>query len=219
MDVVLLKEDGCNKMAVYHGPKCKIERREGKDLSFKSGVRSRDTKCKTETPPGMHVGRRSRLSDYGVHLRMKQMIKRFYGLLERQFRKYYHLAALQKGSTGENLLLLLERRLDNVVYRSGFASTRSEARQLVSHKSILVNGCLVNIPSYLVSPGDEIEVREKAKKQDRILAALDLTEQRADCDWLDVNKKLMKAVYKSHPQRADLPPDFNENLVVEFYSK
>ena len=207
-------------MAVYHGPKCKIERREGKDLSFKSGVRSRDTKCKVDSSPGMHTGRRSRLSDYGVQLRMKQLIRRFYGVLERQFRKYYKLAANQNGSTGENLLVLLERRLDNVVYRAGFASTRSEARQLVSHKSILVNDRVVNIPSYLVGPGDVIEVREKSKKQSRILAALDLAEQRASCDdWLDVSVKSMQVTYKSHPDRSDLPPDFNENYVVEFYSK
>src|SRR5210317_858918 len=164
-------------MARYIGPKCKLSRREGTDLFLKSGVRSLDSKCKLDTPPGVQPQRRSRLSDYGLQLREKQKLRRMYGVLERQFRNYYKRAAQLKGATGENLLKLLEGRLDNVVYRMGFATTRAEARQIVSHKGITVNNELVNIPSFQVKAGDVIEVREKAKSQDRIKAAVSIAGQ------------------------------------------
>ena len=206
-------------MARYLGPKCKLSRREGTDLLLKSGVRDYKSKCKSEKLPGDHGDRRPRLSDFGLQLREKQKIKRMYCLLEKQFRNYYKLAAKQKGSTGENLMVLLERRLDNVVYRLGFASTRNEARQLVSHKSILVNGQVVNIPSFLCKPGDVISIREKAKNQGRIKAAIALSEQRASCDWLTPELSAFKGTFSSLPTLDDLPPDFNVNLVVELYSK
>lgn len=206
-------------MAKYTGPKCKLSRREGTDLLLKSGVRALDSKCKADAVPGQHGARRSRLSVYGTQLRAKQVIRRIYGVLEKQFRKYYKLAVKQKGSTGENLLTLLESRLDNVVYRSGFGSTRAEARQLVNHKSIKVNGRVVNIPSYHVSVGDVIEVREKAKNQGRILAAVELAEQRALCEWIDVDTKALKSTFKAIPERSELPAELNEQLVVELYSK
>ncbi len=206
-------------MAKYTGPKCKLSRREGTDLFLKSGVRALNSKCKTDTAPGQHGQRRGRSSDYGTQLRQKQMIRRLYGVLEKQFRKYYKKAAQRKGATGENLLSLLESRLDNVVYRSGFGSTRAEARQLVNHKAIMVNGAMVNIPSYTVNPGDVIEVREKAKTQGRIQAAIELAEQRSACEWIDVDAKAMQATFKSLPERSELPAELNEHLVVEFYSK
>lgn len=206
-------------MARYLGPKCKLERREGVDLSLKSGVRARDTKCKVDLTPGMHGTRKGRLSDYGVQLRMKQVIRRLYGVLEKQFRNYYKKASRLKGSTGENLLLLLERRLDNVVYRSGFAVTRAEARQLVSHRAVLVNGHIVDIASYLVNTGDVIEIKEKSKAQGRIVAALELSQQRATAEWIDVDSKVVRAVFKRYPDRSELPTDLNESLVVELYSK
>ncbi len=206
-------------MARYRGPKLKLARREGTDLFLKSGVRSIDSKCKIETPPGQHGAARSRLSDYGVQLREKQKVRRIYGVLERQFRLYYKEAARRKGATGENLLRLLECRLDNVVYRMGFGSTRQESRQLVSHKSILVNGVAVNIPSYIVSAEDVISVREKAKKQDRIKAALELAGHREAPVWIEVDEKKMEGVFKSVPERTDLPAEINENLIVELYSK
>ncbi len=206
-------------MARYIGPKCKLSRREGTDLFLKSGVRALDTKCKIETPPGMHGARRGRLSEYGVQLREKQKVRRIYGVLEKQFRNYYKEAARIKGATGENLLQLLESRLDNVVYRMGFGSTRAEARQLVSHKAITVNGQSVNIPSFQVKGGDVVAVREKSKSQDRIKTALDLAGQRADCGWIDVNAGKMEGTFKAVPERADLPAEINENLIVELYSK
>lgn len=206
-------------MAKYTGPKCKLSRREGTDLFLKSGVRPLSSKCKADTAPGQHGLRRGRLSEYGVQLRQKQLIRRLYGVLEKQFRNYYKKAAKKKGPTGENLLSLLEARLDNVVYRSGFASTRAEARQLVSHKSIKVNDKVVNIASFSVAPGDVVTVREKAKKQGRIVAALELAEQRQDCEWIDVDTKAMQAIFKNLPERSDLPSELNENLVVELYSK
>ena len=174
-------------MARYLGPKCKLARREGTDLFLKSGVRPLDSKCKTENAPGQHGIRKGRLSDYGVQLREKQKIRRIYGVLEKQFSGYYKEAARMKGATGENLLQLLESRLDNVVYRMGFGSTRAESRQLVTHKSILVNGDIINIPSYQVSPGDVISVRSKAKEQLRIKAALELAAQRSPSEWIHVN--------------------------------
>jgi small subunit ribosomal protein S4 len=206
-------------MARYLGPKCKLSRREGADLLLKSRARSLDAKCKLERVPGQHGDRRSRLSDYGVQLREKQKLRRIYGLLERQFRNYYKKASRYKGSTGERLLQLLECRLDNVAYRMGFAATRAEARQLVSHKAIQVNGQVVNIPSYSVDAGDVIAVRERAKKQLRIQDALNVAEQYGMPAWVDVDVKKMEGVFKSIPDRSDLPPDINESLVVELYSK
>ena len=206
-------------MARYIGPKCKLSRREGTDLQLKSGVRSLDAKCKPETAPGQHGARRGRLSDYGVQLREKQKVRRIYGVLEKQFRNYYKEAARLKGATGENLLQLLESRLDNVVYRIGFSSTRAEARQLVSHKGILVNGSVVNIPSYQVKPGDVVSVREKAKKQLRIQAAMSIAEQRGEQVWIEVNTDKLEGTFKSKPERQDLPSEINENLIVELYSK
>lgn len=205
-------------MARYLEPTCKLARREGTDLYLKSGVRPLDSKCKIETAPGMHGVRRGRLSDYGVQLREKQKVRRMYGVLEKQFRGYYKKAARRKGATGENLLQLLESRLDNVVYRMGFGSTRAEARQLVSHKSILVNGSIVNIPSYQVKVDDVISIREKAKNQLRIKSALELAGQR-EVEWVDVNNSKLEGTFKRVPDRADLPAEINENLIVELYSK
>jgi small subunit ribosomal protein S4 len=201
------------------GPKLKLSRREGTDLFLKSGVRAIETKCKIDTAPGQHGARKPRLSDYGLQLREKQKVRRIYGVLEKQFRNYYKEAARLKGNTGENLLQLLESRLDNVVYRMGYASTRAEARQLVSHKSIVVNGSVVNIPSYKVSAEDVVAVREKSKKQGRIVAALELAEQREKPTWIDVDAKAMTGVYKSHPERSELSTEINEQLIVELYSK
>jgi small subunit ribosomal protein S4 len=206
-------------MARYIGPKCKLSRREGTDLFLKSGVRALESKCKVETIPGQHGARRGRLSDYGVQMREKQKVRRIYGVLEKQFRNYYKEAARLKGATGENLLQLLESRLDNVVYRMGFGSTRAEARQLVSHKSILVNGAVVNIPSYQVKAGDVIALREKAKKQLRVQSALALASHRGETEWIDVNSEKLEGVFKTVPDRQDLSSDINENLIVELYSK
>ena len=206
-------------MARYIGPKCKLSRREGTDLFLKSGVRPLDSKCKAETKPGVHGAGRGRLSDYGLQLREKQKVRRLYGVLEKQFRGYYKEAARRKGATGENLLQLLESRLDNVVYRMGFGSTRAEARQLVSHKAIVVNGTTVNVASFQVKGGDVVSVREKAKSQDRIKTALELAGNRTDCGWIDVNASKMEGTFKSVPERADLPAEINENLIVELYSK
>ena len=206
-------------MARYLGPKLKLSRREGTDLFLKSGVRALDSKCKIDTAPGQHGARRGRLSDYGVQLREKQKVRRMYGVLEKQFRNYYKEAARLKGNTGENLLQLLEQRLDNVVYRMGFASTRAEARQLVSHKAIMVNGKVVNVPSFNVSAEDVVSVREKAKKQARITAALELADQREKPTWIEVDGKKMEGVFKRIPERADLSAEINEQLIVELYSK
>jgi len=206
-------------MARYLGPRCKLSRREGADLSLLSGVRALDGKCKLDTAPGMHGARRGRPTEYGGQLREKQKVRRIYGVLERQFSNYFREAARQKGSTGENLLRLLERRLDNVVYRMGFGSTRAEARQLVNHKGILVNGKPVNIPSYSVSPGDVVSIREKAKKQIRVHGALSLAQSRAACGWIDVNSVELAGVFKQFPERSDLPSDIQEKLIVELYSK
>ena len=206
-------------MARYLGPKCKLSRREGTDLFLKSGVRDHKTKCKADKLPGQHGANKPRLSDYGVQLREKQKIKRLYGLLEKQFHSYYIKAAAQKGATGENLMILLERRLDNVVYRLGFASTRAEARQLVSHRGVMVNEQIVNIPSFLCSPGDIIALRAKAKEQGRVKAALAMSEQRASCDWLSVEPTNFKGSYKQNPTFDDLSSLYNFNLVVELYSK
>jgi small subunit ribosomal protein S4 len=206
-------------MARYIGPTCKLSRREGTDLFLKSGVRALDSKCKTETAPGVHGQRRGRLSDYGVQLREKQKVRRIYGVLERQFRKYYQEAARRRGATGENLLQLLECRLDNVVYRMGFGCTRAESRQLVAHSAILVNGRMVNIPSYQVCPGDVIAVRERAKKQLRIQGAMALAAQRGSMEWIEVDANKLEGTFKRAPERVDLSADINENLIVELYSK
>ena len=206
-------------MARYLGPKLKLSRREGADLFLKSGVRAIDSKCKIDTAPGQHGARKPRLSDYGSQLREKQKVRRMYGILERQFRNYYKEANRLKGNTGENLLVLLEGRLDNVVYRMGFAATRAEARQLVSHKAIVVNGRVVNIPSFQVSVDDVISVREKSKKQARIKASLELAEQKEKPTWLEVDAAKMEGVFKRVPERSDLSADINEHLIVELYSK
>jgi small subunit ribosomal protein S4 len=206
-------------MARYLGPKLKLSRREGTDLFLKSGVRAIDSKCKLETAPGQHGARKGRLSDYGLQLREKQKVRRIYGVLEKQFRNYYKNAARIKGNTGENLLQLLEQRLDNVVYRMGFASTRAEARQLVSHKAVMVNGRVVNIPSFVITPEDTVVIREKSKKQARIIAALELAEQREKPTWIEVDGKTMEGCFKRLPERSDLSADINEQLIVELYSK
>ena len=207
-------------MARYVGPKCKLARREGTDLFLKSGVKPLESKCKLTVPPGGLKGeRRQRLSDYGLQLREKQKLRRMYGVLERQFGNYYVEAARRAGATGENLLKLLECRLDNVVYRMGFAATRAEARQLVSHRAIEVNGQNVTIASYQVRAGDVITVREKSRKQLRIQSALNVAQQVGFPDWVEVDDKQMRGVFKTVPARDDVLPDINENLVVELYSK
>lgn len=206
-------------MARYIGPTCKLSRREGTDLFLKSGVRPLESKCRAESAPGQHGQRRGRLSDYGVQLREKQKVRRLYGVLEKQFRNYYKAAARRKGATGENLLAILERRLDNVVYRMGFGSTRAEARQLVAHSSVLVNGQKVNVASYQVEAGDVVSIRERSRNQLRIQSALALAAQRGNVEWVEVNSGKMEGVFKRIPDRVDLPADINENLIVELYSK
>jgi len=208
-------------MARYIGPTCKLARREGVDLGLKSPARSLDSKCKLEQPPGQHgASRRQRLSDYALQLREKQKVRRMYGILERQFRNYYKKAAQRKGATGENLLLLLEGRLDNIVHRMGFAITRAQARQMVSHRLIEVNGSVVNIPSCQIKAGDVVSVREKARNHLRIKEAVEVSR---DLDlvapWLEVDGDKLQGTVKSLPERDDLPPDINENLIVELYSK
>jgi len=207
-------------MARYRGPSLRLSRREGTDLFLKSGVRAIESKCNMESPPGAAQGaRRGRLSDYGLQLREKQKVRRMYGILEKQFRNYYKKAASSKGNTGENLLSFLEQRLDNVVYRMGFGCTRAEARQMVSHKAFMVNGKTVNIPSYQVQAEDEIEVRESKKGHLRIQAALKLAGSREACDWVEVDEKNLKGVFKNVPDRTELSTEINENLIVELYSK
>ena len=206
-------------MARYLGPKCKLSRREGTDLFLKSRSRPIESKCQIDKTPGMGSTRPGRMSDYALQLREKQKLRRIYGVLEKQFRRYYKEAARQKGSTGENLLQILECRLDNVVYRMGFGSTRNEARQLISHKTILVNDKSVNIPSFQVRPSDKVTVREKSKKQLRIQDALNVAEQYGFPDWVEVTAKSREGVVKSIPDRSELPSEINEQLVVELYSK
>ena len=206
-------------MARYLGPKLKLSRREGTDLFLKSGVRPIDSKCKIDNAPGQHGIRRGRLSDYAIQLREKQKVRRIYGVLEKQFRNYYKAADRKKGATGENLLKLLESRLDNVVYRMGYGSTRAESRQLVSHKAVTVNGGIVNIASYQVKPDDIVAVAEKSKGQLRIQAALQLAAQRGQVDWVEVNAEKMEGTFKRLPDREELPAEINENLIVELYSK
>jgi small subunit ribosomal protein S4 len=211
-------------MARYIGPTCKLARREGADLGLKSPARALDSKCKLEQKPGQHGAgtgaRRSKLSDYATQLREKQKVKRIYGLLERQFRNYYKKASTKKGNTGENLLQLLETRLDNVVYRMGFAITRPAARQLVSHRGVTVNGKPVNLPSYAVKAGDAIALSEKAQKQLRVQESLTVSGPMDQSpSWIEVDAKKFAGVFKAVPDRADLPADINEALIVELYSK
>lgn len=206
-------------MARYIGPKCKLSRREGTDLFLKSSRRALDTKCKIESRPGQHGAKQTRVSEYGIQLREKQKIRRIYGVLERQFRGYFAEAERRKGATGENLLKLLESRLDNAVYRMGFGSTRAEARQLVSHGAVLVNGKAVNIPSYLLRVNDVVSLKEKAMKQLRVQDSLKLAESNGFPSWVEVDAKKMTGVFKSAPDRSEFGADINEQLVVELYSK
>jgi len=208
-------------MAKYTGSKCRQCRREGGKL-FLKGEKCFTSKCPVEKrpfPPGQHGQRRTRLSDYALQLREKQKLRRIYGVLEKQFRNYYKKAATTKGSTGENLLQLLEGRLDNVVYRMGFSASRSESRQLLRHNGISINGSRVNIPSYQVQPEDVVSVNEKSRKQLRVSSAMDLAQQRGISEWIDTDAKKMEGVYKSRPERSELPADINEHLIVELYSK
>lgn len=208
-------------MARYIGPTCKLARREGVDLELKSPARGLESKCKLNQPPGQHgASRRVRLSDYALQLREKQKVRRIYGVLERQFRNYYKLAAKQRGATGENLLRLLESRLDNVVYRMGFAVTRAQARQMVTHKAIAVNGQTVNIPSFRVKPEDVVAIRDKAKEQLRVKEAMTLSQDMNLCPaWLEVDATKLQGVFKAYPDRDELSSDINESLIVELYSK
>jgi len=206
-------------VARYLGPKCKLSRREGTDLFLKSARRPLDSKCKLESRPGQHGAKQNRVSEYGTQLREKQKIRRMYGVLERQFRTYFAEAARRKGATGENLLQLLESRLDNAVYRMGFGSTRAEARQLVSHCAVQVNGKAVNIPSYLLKPNDVVALKEKAQKQLRVQDSLKLAESSGFPSWVEVDAKKFSAVFKALPDRAEFAADINEQLVVELYSK
>jgi small subunit ribosomal protein S4 len=208
-------------MARYLGPTCKLARREGVDLSLKSPARSLDSKCKLEQPPGQHgAGRRQRMSDYALQLREKQKVRRMYGVLEKQFRNYYKKAAQQKGATGENLLRLLEGRLDNIVYRMGFAVTRAQARQMVSHRLVEVNGAILNIPSAQLKAGDKVAVREKARKHLRVQEAATVArELDMVAPWCESDLDKFEGTLKALPDRDDLPPDINENLIVELYSK
>ncbi|MBA1148889.1 30S ribosomal protein S4 [Ectothiorhodospiraceae bacterium WFHF3C12] len=206
-------------MARYIGPTCKLARREGTDLFLKSAVRPLDSKCKLDTPPGQHGQRRTRVSDYGLQLREKQKVRRMYGVLEKQFRNYYKEAARQKGATGEVLLQLLECRLDNVVFRMGFGSTRAEARQLVGHRAVEVNGRVTNVASCQVKPGDVVSIKEKARNQVRIQAALEMAQQNGFADWVEVDGKKMEGTLKRMPDRSDLSAEINEHLIVELYSK
>ncbi|MRD56491.1 30S ribosomal protein S4 [Betaproteobacteria bacterium LSUCC0115] len=207
-------------MARYVGPRCKLSRREGTDLGLKSARRSLESKCKQDSKPGQH-GRTSgaRTSDYGKQLREKQKVKRIYGMLERQFRRYFAQASSKKGNTGVSLLQILESRLDNVVYRMGFGSTRAEARQLVSHKAVLLNGRVCNIPSAQVKPNDVVTIAEKSRGQARIVASLELAEQNGLPGWISVDSKKMEGVYKQLPDRTDLSAEINESLIVELYSR
>ena len=206
-------------MAKFTGSKCKLMRREGTDLYLKSGSRALDTKCNLDRKPGIVGERREKLSDYALQLREKQKVKRLYGILEKQFRNYYKKSASKKGSTGENLLTYLESRLDNVVYRSGFGSTRAESRQLVNHKNIQVNDSIVNIASYQLNPKDKVSVRNNKKDQLRIKSAMSLAETRGFNDWIEVDTKNLKGTFIRTPERKELPSEINESLIVELYSK
>lgn len=206
-------------MAKYIGPKCRLSRREGVDLQHKSKARALDSKCKANVPPGQFGEKSNRVTDYSLQLRMKQLIKRYYGILERQFRNYYKESERRKGSAGENLICLLESRLDNVVYRLGFAMTRAEARQMVNHKAITVNGKIVSIPSCLIKPNDEVAIREKSKRQGRVAAAIGVAEKGTMPEWLSADSKKMIGSFKRYPDSSEFPPEFKVHLVVELYSK
>lgn len=206
-------------MAKYIGPKCRLSRREGVDLMHKSRVRSLESKCKIDTPPGQFGSKSGKATDYGIQLRMKQLIKRYYGVLERQFHNYYKKADSKKGASGENLIRILESRLDNVVYRLGFAATRAEARQIVNHCSIMVNGGIVNIPSYLVEPNDEISVKTKSSKQIRISQAMAMARKGAPVEWLSVDENKLLGIFKRYPDANEFPQEFKVHLVIELYSK
>jgi small subunit ribosomal protein S4 len=207
-------------VARYIGPKAKLSRREGTDLFLKSARRSLDSKCKLDVKPGQHgLKSGARTSDFGNQLREKQKVKRMYGVLERQFRRYFAEAERRKGNTGDNLLQLLESRLDNVAYRMGFGSTRAEARQLVSHKALTVNGGVVNIPSYMVKSNDVVAIREKSKKQTRIVESLSLAEQVGMAAWVSVDSKKMEGTFKRMPDRTEFANDVNESLIIELYSR
>ena len=207
-------------MAKYIGPKCKLSRRENTDLDLKSGIRPIDSKCKLAQPPGQHgPSMNMRTTEYGLQLRAKQKVRRIYGVLEKQFVNYYKEADRRKGSTGENLLMLLESRLDNLVFRCGFACTRAEARQLVSHKAVLVNSEVVNIPSYQVKPDDVVSIRKSKQHQERISTALELSAQKGLCSWIDLDAEKKSAVFKRTPDRTEFGTDIQENLIVELYSK
>jgi len=207
-------------MAKQLGPKCKLSRKAGTDLAHKSNQRSIETKCNLETPPGEHGKNRGKMSDYGLQLQMKQMIRNYYNMLEHQFRRFYEIAERTKGSTGANLLRMLESRLDNVVYHMGFASTRAEARQLVNHRAIMVDNVTVDVPSFQVKPGNEVAVRNKAKNQERIKQAIQLSQQATQTvDWVEVDYSEVKGIYNRYPQTEELPSEFKVNMVVELYSK
>lgn len=206
-------------MAKYIGPKCRLSRREGTDLQLKSRARSLDSKCKADKLPGQFGEKAPRVTDYSLQLRMKQLIKRYFGVLERQFRNYYLKADRMKGSTGDNIIRLLESRLDNLVYRLGFAATRAEARQMVNHKQITVNDKVVSIPSYLAKPNDVIAVKEHAKKQNRVVAAVEAMENATMPEWLSLEAGKTAGVFKRYPDATEFPPEFKVHLVVELYSK
>uniref|UniRef100_A0A1A9UKI6 Uncharacterized protein n=1 Tax=Glossina austeni TaxID=7395 RepID=A0A1A9UKI6_GLOAU len=206
-------------MARYLGPMLKLSRREGTDLFFKSGIRVIETKCKIDQLPGQHGIKKPRLSDYGIQLREKQKVRRLYGILEKQFKRYYKKASRMKGNTGENLLKILESRLDNVVYRIGFGATRAESRQLISHKSIVVNKKIINIPSYQLKINDVVQVHPNSKKQSRIQAAIEISEQREKQSWIEVDLIKMQGILKKFPERSELSSEINEHLIIELYSK
>ncbi|VFP78299.1 30S ribosomal protein S4 [Buchnera aphidicola (Cinara cuneomaculata)] len=206
-------------MAKYLGPKLKLSRREGSDLFLKSGVRAIESKCNIDQAPGQHGLRKLRLSEYAKQLREKQKLRRLYGILERQFHNYYKKASKLKGNTGQNLLFLLENRLDNIVYRMGFGTTRAESRQLINHKSVCVNNRVVNIPSFQVSVDDKISIRKKSRNQLRIQAAIEIMKQREPSSWLKVNYKMMEGIFLRAVERNDLSSDINEHLIIELYSK
>lgn len=206
-------------MARYLGPMLKLSRREGTDLFFKSGIRVIETKCKIDQLPGQHGIKKPRLSDYGMQLREKQKVRRLYGILEKQFKKYYKKASRMKGNTGENLLKILENRLDNIVYRIGFGTTRAESRQLIVHKSITVNKKIINIPSYQLKLNDVVQIHPNSKKQSRIQAAIEISEQREKHSWIEVDLIKMQGILKKFPDRSDLSSEINEHLIVELYSK
>ena len=206
-------------MARYLGPTCRLSRREGSDLGFKSGLKSIENKCRFNKLPGRFGDKRNKASEYCLQLREKQKLKRTYGLLEKQFKGYFERSLRIKGSSGENLLKLLEQRLDNVVFKMGFACTRAEARQLVSHRSVLVNDKLVSIASYQVSAGDSISIKQASKKQSRIQISMELVKNKGIPEWLEVDKDALTGIFLRSPTRSELPAEINDNLIIELYSK